>query len=44
MSKTLCKTKDPKKVGKKEEDARFECKRCGHVAKKEKHLCKPHKQ
>jgi len=24
-----------------EKEARFECKKCGETAKKEKHLCKP---
>jgi hypothetical protein len=43
MSKTLCKTSDPEKRARKQEDPRFECKRCGKKAKKEKHLCKPQK-
>lgn len=41
MSKTLCKTGEKIKV--KPEDTRFVCKKCDRVAKKEKDLCKPHK-
>jgi len=41
MSKTLCKTRDPEKLAKKQEDPQFECKRCGRKANKEKYLCKP---
>jgi hypothetical protein len=42
MTKTLCKTKDKKKLAKKQSVANFECKRCGKKAKKEKFVCKPH--
>jgi hypothetical protein len=41
MSKTLCKT--DKKVKIKHDEARFVCKKCERVAKKEKDLCKPNK-
>jgi len=43
MSKTLCKTSDSEKWVKKQENPKFECKRCGKKANKEKHLCKPEK-
>jgi len=41
MGKTLCKTGEKVKV--KPEEARFVCKKCDLMAKKEKKLCKPHK-
>jgi len=37
MSKKLCKTSKEEKAKK----AKFTCKKCGLVAAKEKHLCKP---
>jgi hypothetical protein len=39
MAKTLCKTGG--KVHVKPDEARFICKKCDRVAKKEKDLCKP---
>lgn len=42
MSKKMCKTKDDKKA-KKVRYPKHECKICGSVAEKEKHLCKPTK-
>jgi hypothetical protein len=39
MSKTACKDSDV--IDNK--DPKFECEKCGATAKKEKHLCKPHK-
>jgi len=41
MSKNICKIKDKKKLDKKQREARFRCKKCKAVARKEKHLCKP---
>lgn len=41
MRKTLCKSGE--KVIIKPEEARFVCKKCDRLAKKEKDLCKPHK-
>jgi hypothetical protein len=43
MSKTLCKTSDPEKLQKKQEDPIYACGKCGKPARKEKHLCKPDK-
>jgi len=43
MAKTLCKDKDREKAEKKEGNPKFECKRCGRKARKEKYLCKPEK-
>jgi hypothetical protein len=40
MSKTICET-DKNEIARKAAEPRFECKRCGSVAHKEKHLCKP---
>jgi hypothetical protein len=37
MSKTMCKSDAPEKGDK----GRYICKKCGALAKKEKHLCKP---
>lgn len=39
MSKTLCKSFTPKEVV----PVKYVCKRCGALARKEKHLCKPKK-
>jgi len=39
MSKKVCKEKSTKKV----ENPKYECKKCGGVAKKEKKLCKAKK-
>ena len=41
MRKVLCKTDDKAKV--KPDEARFVCKKCNRLAKKEKDLCKPNK-
>jgi hypothetical protein len=39
MSKTMCKPNPPKTGDK----VKYTCKKCGALAKKEKHLCKPGK-
>jgi hypothetical protein len=41
MSKPLCKSDDEPKL--KPKEAKFECRKCGRPAKKEKQVCKPHK-
>jgi len=42
MSKTGCEIKDDKeKTANRAAHARFECEKCGRLAKKKKHLCKP---
>jgi hypothetical protein len=44
MAKTGCEIKDDKeKTAKRAMHANFECQKCGRVAKKKKHLCKPTK-
>lgn len=42
MSKKLCK-EDKKKLSKRNDRAKYECKSCGAEAEKEKRLCKPKK-
>lgn len=42
MSKKMCKTKNDKRA-KKVKYPKYECKVCGELATKEKHLCKPKK-
>jgi len=39
MSKTMCKTYVPQDL----EKVKYECRKCGAKAKKEKHICKPKK-
>lgn len=39
MGKTACKKKDPRDV----DNPKYECKKCGGLAKKEEKLCKPRK-
>ncbi len=41
MGKTKC--KEDKDTGKEVKDPRFQCKKCGEYARKEKKLCKPEK-
>jgi hypothetical protein len=43
MSKKLCKEEDKKSITKLSKKPEFECKSCGALAAKEKHLCKPKK-
>jgi len=44
MAKTGCEIKnDKEKTAKRALDARFECSKCGRIANKKKHLCKPEK-
>lgn len=42
MSKTMCEM-DKAERAEKQDDAKYKCKRCGEVARKEKNLCKPKK-
>ncbi|MDP4209644.1 MAG: hypothetical protein Q8928_12595 [Bacteroidota bacterium] len=42
MSKTIC-GMDKDEIAEKQTDAKYYCKKCGSIAKKEKHLCKPKK-
>jgi hypothetical protein len=42
MSKTTC-TMDKAEKAEKQADAKFYCKKCDAVARKEKYLCKPKK-
>jgi hypothetical protein len=42
MSKTMCEMNKDER-DEKQADPRFKCKKCGCVAHKEKHLCKPKK-